>query len=377
MDVNRSTLLHADSGGEGFSPPPSGDPLAPRIDIVDVAGAGTDAGVAYGEAARDLVRSHLAYVVERSARRKGLSEGTLYERAGLFKPYVVDESPDLAAEIEGIAIGAGIPVEAAWLLQLRAEVSRVTSAERECTSFGTTNTAASVGTLAGQNADLPAFYQDVLVLLRRRIPGRPTVLTLTPAGQVGWHGMNEAGVAVFANFLHSHGWRPGVPRYLFTRIALEFDGARVAAEHLMAMPRGSSRNVLLADETEVLDVELAVDEADLIEAVDGMVVHANHHISDIDHLERADDDYIRNSRIREDTLRARLEEQGSAVDVDGAIAALRDRSAVPDALCRAPEDRDEGDDTITVASTVADVANRSLWISIGPPHVGTYHEYAV
>ena len=80
---------------------------------------------------------------------------------------------------------------------------------------------ASGATVAGQNADLPAMYRDRLVLVRRQpSDGQPHLATLTPAGQIGYHRMNEAGVAVFANFLYSGGWRVGVPRYLLTRIAL-------------------------------------------------------------------------------------------------------------------------------------------------------------
>lgn len=378
MDVNSNTSIQAIDGAR-YSPSPLGLPTVPRLEILEIEGAGFDAGVSYGEASGPLIRTHLESVLERGARRKGLSEGDLYARAVPFKPFVAAESADLAAEIDGIATGADIPSEASWLLQLRAEVFRVTptSAPAECTSFGTTRTAEGVGTIAGQNADLPPFYEDVLVLLRRRMPGKPAVLTLTPAGQVGWHGMNEAGVAVFANFLYSEGWRPGVPRYLFTRIALEFDTARRAAKHLMQMQRGSSRNVLLADESEVLDVELSVDEAGLIEAVDGIVVHANHHVSHIDHLEKADDSYLKNSRTRHNTLQSLISQDGETFNVEGAMESLRNRTGVPDAVCRAPDDTDADDDTITVASTVADVDSRSLWISIGPPHVGTYHEYAV
>ena len=48
-------------------------------------------------------------------------------------------------------------------------------------------------TIAGQNADLPSFYSRLLVLMHRTIPGQGRMTTLTPAGQIGYHGMNEHG----------------------------------------------------------------------------------------------------------------------------------------------------------------------------------------
>jgi isopenicillin-N N-acyltransferase-like protein len=363
----------------GVIPPAQPAPLAPRLEITDVEGSGFDAGVSYGEAQMASIAEHLGSVLARARSKKGYSEGDLFDRARLFRPHVRDQVPDLAAEIDGIAAGAGLPTEAAWLLQLRAEVFRVDPHHlpSECTSFGVAPGSTRAGTIAGQNADLAPFYQEVLVLLRRSIPGKPRLLTLTPAGQVGWHGMNTAGVAVFANFLYSGGWRPGLPRYLFTRVALELQTARAAAQRLIEAYRGSSRNLLLADETEVLDLELAVDDWGIDEAVDDVVVHANHHVTRIDPLEQASEDYLKNSHARHRTMWDLVTGSGPPFDVSRAAEVLRNRDQLPDPLCRTAEDHTEGDDTITVASTIADVANRRLWIAVGPPHVGTYHEYAV
>lgn len=363
----------------GSFPPTEPDTADPRLDVTDIGGVGFAAGVAYGEAHKQLIALHLESVVDRAQRRKNLSESDLFERSRLFEPFVRSEVPDIADEIDGIAEGAGIDRDAAWLLQLRAEVSRVDPGNlpAECTSFGVGPSRGARGTIAGQNADLPPFYQQVVVLIRRSIPGKPRVLTLTPAGQIGWHGMNTAGVAVFANFLYSDGWRPGVPRYLFTRIALESATARHAASRLANMHRGSSRNLLLADEEEVFDLELAVNEAGYFESVDGIVAHANHHVSTIAYREMAPAAYLRNSTARHDRMYELVDAAGEGFDVETAIGILRDRQNVPDALCRAPLDTSDEDDSITVASTVADVANRRLWIAVGPPHVGTYHEYEV
>ena len=63
------------------------------------------------------------------------------------------------------------------------------------------------------------------------------------------------------------------------------------------------------------------------------------------------------------------------LDVPVMAGILRDREGVPDALCRASGEWD--DSVISIASTVAEVRARRLWITIGPPHLAAYHPYDV
>ena len=127
--------------------PPFGPGGQPRLEVVDIPGVGVSAGVAYGESRTDLVHDHLESVIRRAELRKGLSQGDLFDRARLFEPHVRAEAPDIADEIEGIATGAGIPSEAAWLLQLRAEATRIdpNNLPAECTSFGAAAQATKTG----------------------------------------------------------------------------------------------------------------------------------------------------------------------------------------------------------------------------------------
>lgn len=56
----------------------------------------------------------------------------------------------------------------------------------------------------------------------------------------------------------------------------------------------------------------------------------------------------------------------------------RDRDGVPDALYRAEGEEGEWEDDVTsIASTIAAVTARRLWITVGPPHVAAYCPYEV
>ena len=359
---------------------PDGGVPPQQLRILDVPGVGFAAGALYGEACRDLIGAHLDHALGRLERARGLGVADAYRRAAEYRQFTVVAQPDLAAEIDGVAHGANLAcTEAAWVLQLRAELQRPVerATEHECTSFAVVGAATANGeTLAGQNADLPAFYSRLLVLLRRVIPGQGRVTTLTPAGQIGYHGMNEHGVAVFANFLHTDGWRIGVPRYLLTRIALAERTREAALAAVTRTQRASPRNLLIADPTGATDLETTPTAVARIEPTDGVLAHSNHYVApELADRERAAPRGVANSQQRLAQMTALLRARRGTLDLPGIAAVLRDRQCVPDALSRAPGEWD--DDVSTIASTVAEVAARRLWIAIGPPHQAAYYPHGL
>lgn len=359
---------------------PDGGTPPQRLDVLDVPGVGFAAGAAYGEACRERIQFHFAEATARLVRSSGLTTEAAFARAVAYRRATAGAYPDLAAEVDGVAEGANLPcVEAAWVLQLRAELQRPVerAGEHECTSFAAFGAATTEGaTIAGQNADLPALYSDLLVLLRRDIPGQPRVLTLTPAGQVGYHGMNDAGVAVFANFLHSDGWRVGIPRYLLTRIALAERSRGAAVAAIERAHRASPRNLLIADDDGAVDVETTTTATARLEPEDGLLAHSNHYVAPaLRECERTTPRSLANSRQRLARIQTLLRERHGALDIASCAATMRDRDCTPNALCR-----DHGewtDEVITIASTIAEVAARRLWITIGPPHKAAYYPHCV
>src|SRR5690606_27456523 len=115
-------------------------------------------------------------------------------------------------------------------------------------------------TYAGQNADLPGGIERVAAVVQFTAPGKPAVLMLVPAGQISYIGMNSEGLCAFANFVNCTGWRPGFPRYLLTRLALEQPTLQEAEAAVLKPRRASSRNLLLVDRHgAMVDIETTVD----------------------------------------------------------------------------------------------------------------------
>ncbi len=246
----------------------------------------------------------------------------------------------------------------------------------ECTSLAVHPPAtAEPGTLAAQNVDLPPAYRRLLVCLRQPTEG-PPLMTVTPAGQLGHHGMNAAGVAVFANFLHSAGWRVGVPRYLYTRIALAEEDREAAVAAVEGSNRAAPRNLLIADSDGATNLETTPTDSERLEPSEGVLVHSNHFVSRLQEQEESPPALLRNSRRRLDRIRELLGQRHGEIDVDAIADALRDRANVPDAICDQPFD-DPGREATTVASSIADIAARRLWVALGAPCDAPYRPYEV
>ncbi len=169
-------------------------------------------GRQFGEACSSLIAKHLSYISQRLNERFHLSPGQLEEAVRQYRPYVQKYAAIFDEEIQGIAEGARITVEEAYLLQLRAEMNHICKTSNECTTFAASAEATSNGIpLIGQNCDLPAFYSELGVVIEYVPDDGPASLMLTPAGQVSYVGINDQGLGVFANFLTCDGWRGASP----------------------------------------------------------------------------------------------------------------------------------------------------------------------
>ncbi|MFT4039651.1 MAG: C45 family autoproteolytic acyltransferase/hydrolase [Thermomicrobiales bacterium] len=248
----------------------------------------------------------------------------------------------------------------------------------ECTTFAVLAEATANGTpLVGQNADLPAFYREISIVMEIVPDDMPSVLMLSPAGQVSYIGINDQGVGVFANFLTCDGWRAGFPRYLFSRLALSHTSVEAAIAAIRALPRASSRNLIMLDRHgTAADLETTPTRDARLDPVDGLLAHANHYVAEalLDE-ERSPARQIANSQVRLARMHALLAERRGSLDAGAMQEILRDRACYPDTLCRQPGDDPESD-IMTFASVIADPSRGRMWVAVGPPDGHPYQQYA-
>jgi isopenicillin-N N-acyltransferase like protein len=257
----------------------TGNPETEPLAEISVAGSATERGRQYGLATQRQIQDFLgegvariAWVLGRPVGRSGLSEiirahGAMVER----------HLPDIAEEIHGLADGAGISIDDAYLLQCRREAMHSLSRKTtQAVSGGCTAIALGNGSRCiAQTVDLPGRLAEHALVLRSHVEQR-TILQLTFTGLLGYIGINDAGLAVGLNMVLGGDWRPAIPPYLLVRRLLELDSVAECVEELHRLPRAAPRCYTFVDNRSACQVETTCDELAVIEGV--QLVHTNHYI---------------------------------------------------------------------------------------------------
>jgi len=335
---------------------------------VEVSGSAYELGYQHGAQAAAMIERYLL-LTERLTR---LSRDRLCRNAMVFLPLIEAFSPAYVDEVRGLAAGAEISFEEALLCQARAEAGFVL--EGGCSSFALTGAAtANHQTLAGQNQDLPPEYSDVAILLHvKPTDGRPRALMFTFAGQLGYVGMNQFGMCLFANALYDAPWQLGLPKYPMKRRLLEQTSVQAGIDLLTRYRLCSANNLVLADGQGGL--------ADVEERPDGVAVfqdehpqrrlHTNHYLTD--DFKVLETNSLPDSCPRLDRLRALVQEHWGAVSVKVMQTILADHDNDPGGICR-----HGAGGMHTISGYIAEPAQGVLHVRRGHGCLGTWQTYVV
>lgn len=342
-------------------------------------------GQQHGEYCKELIHKHLNSVYHHLNVHYHITPDVAMQKALEYRPYILKYAPFLDEEIQGIADGANISIGEAYVLQVRAELNKEFQRHNECTSFVLTSEATEDGVpIIGENIDLPAFYTEVGVMIEVVPDEGPASLMFTPAGQVSYIGINELGLGVFGNYLNCEGWRLGLPRYMYTRVALNYDTVEKATKALQTLHRSAPQNLIMLDKFgDAVDLEITATQVASIEPKDGMIAHTNHFIAEaLLHEERSTGYKLENSQTRLKTMKALLEASHGQLTVEKLKDILYDRSHYPHCIYRKPGDQDEevkdpASEIVTVVSAIAKPSEGKLWIAMGPPHPYEYTCYTL
>jgi isopenicillin-N N-acyltransferase-like protein len=338
---------------------------------VRVSGAPFELGRGHGDQAGDLIRRFVDQLIDRlRAGRAGLSREAVLERTLGFLPAYERFAPHLVEEVRGVAAGARITFAEALLCNVRGEVGP--HLDEGCTAFALGRSVTAGGdVLAGQNSDQDPSARDFSIVLSLAPERGPAITMFTHAGEVGYHGFNSQGVAVFANALPPTPRQPGMPHYFMKRVLLEQTGVDACLAVLRRARVASPGNYVLADRSgRTLDVELTPQHAAVVEPRDDHVVHANHY--EHPDLERfnAGEPRLERSTCRSARLGAIVAAARGRVTVETLKAALGDHADGPSTICG-----HDPDYLTTVASLIAEPDHGRFHVSHGNPCQGGYTLY--
>lgn len=348
--------------------------------LIFAEGTHRELGRQHGRQCRDLLKRFVEYLAEGMK----ITREELHGRAMQFLPLYEKHCPHLVEEIEGLAEGAGVPLAEALAVQIRGEMGQV-KADGGCTTYViAAHQTKGSGILIGQNSDMPSEMQPFGYVLHLAPKDKPEVLMWTFGGQLGYHGVNAAGVAHFANALGGGPkWRFGLPHYPVKRMILE----RRTVEEVLALfaeaPVCSNGNyVLCGGEGRIVDVELTPEGPNVIEDEGrGYLAHSNHFLCAPHACEENFAKSLPDSFPRLERMRTLIEGRLSHITVDDVKQFLSDHDGHPTSICRHPHDG-HGDDILpntgrTICSLIAEPAEGRLHVCCGNPCENVYEVHSL
>jgi len=350
------------------------------LPLVTVSGTPAECGAAYGRSAADLIAGNLDEYRHRFAALAGLDPAEVRRAGAGFRATTHELQPRIAAMLDAVAEGAGVPAEEVYALNARTELLAVQWAGTECTAVGVLDSHTDSGhTVLGQNWDWDPAYRPYVLLLATRDERGFAVVTMVEAGMVAKSGLNSAGLGVCVNLIgcDRDGGPGGLPYHVLVRAALESDSLGAALRATAGAPRSASINLLLGQAGpppgggEVMDLELVPGHFGVRHPVDGVLTHANHIESALPVRDRMQDE-PGSSLFRADRA-ARLLRRADPVTRKDLVALFADHGGFPYAICRHVDERDPVElRSESVCSILLDLDERRMSVASGPPCGGEY-----
>lgn len=344
---------------------------------VTCSGSPRERGEQHGEALRDLIAEGLGRWAEAIAiahRADPAAYIADFVAGTDYLPAIRRWTPDLVAEIEGIARGAGQPWEWIYASNLLDEEWTWASGHPAGTAPGCTVVGfASPGEspVIGQTMDIPSVHDGTQVLLRIAGGDGPDGLVFSRAGMIALTGCNAAGVAVAVNNLDVLPSSPaGLPVAFAVRGILERRSLAEAVEFVAAVPHATGQHYGLAGPSGLASVEGWASGVEVRAESMTRLLHTNHPLA----TELTDGDpepRYRRTKTRERLayLHHEAEMDGQERGAVGVRELLQDRS-VPISLAT-------NRSLMTFGAVVYEcAAPPAMWLAPGPPHETPFAEVA-
>ncbi len=365
-----------------------------EIKALTLPGTPRERGRQHGEALTEGIHHLYERLVEMMASvqrgQDGLElrfpERTLLAFAGAHAPATKEYAPDLYAEIEGIAEGAGLSFNKLFLLNCVAEVRRLLFTDSASQAVGRALSAAPLPSPAppqpgctclavqgqavrdqqvyiGQGYDIEPFWEPVVFRIKDE-QARLEQVVMGHPGILAQFGMNGAGLAFVSSGLLVSDQRLGVPAPVVARKVLQQVRLSEGLEAIVQAQRTIGISYVVASSFGVVDLETSAAEYDCHYLQDDTFACANHIRSRaLDHVQAGL--YGLDSLVREGRMLQLLRAGHGALDVDALKTIQADHADYPFSICRHVV---EGTSNAqTRCAVLMKPAERTMWITGGNP----------
>ena len=347
------------------------------LQIVDVRGDALQRGREQGEGAKHQIRAACTRYRDFIPEYLQITWERAQKEAQKYLPHAEDGYSEFIEELRGIAAGANLPFEEIWTLNCFEAL-----AENHVQAYGCTSLAVGTRqTLSGQvflahNEDWYRIDEDTVYLVRARPKGKPPFIGMTYGPLLVNIGLNDAGIAVAINSVHSKDVRYGVPRILYSRAILEARNIDQALQAALSPSRAAGYHYLIVSKQDQLcSLETSATLDHLTYGTNGWLVHTNHYLSPkLQTTQRAQS--FQNSILRLKRAEQLLKSQLGRVTEESLQTILRDHAHQPESICgHAPSANPSLDQYQTIVSLVMNATEQVIWAAKGPPCEGAYLPY--
>lgn len=355
-------------------------------------GNAEERGATYGAAARDKIALGLDQY-RTLFERRGVDWDDALDAAAALEAPLREAAPEEMTELAAIARGADRQNAEILLLNGRSEVLNTIGRQKDmstadmddgCTALVVMPEVSATGDLIhAQNWDWRPECENTTVVLTIRRDDGPDILTYVEAGGLARCGFNGAGIAITGNNLQAGDETlraPGIPLSIIRRLALKSDNLADAMQAVASSGRTVSNNMIVSCATgggEAFNLEAIPDEIFWIAPEDGLLVHANHFVSEAARARVRDTGLLAgiDSIFRDRRVRRRLEEAGDRVTRTDIEAALGDRFSEPRAVLRSPRPGGGNQISATVATILMEPARGTMHVRQSPYRPGSFTTY--
>lgn len=335
-----------------------------RLSLLELSGSAYDRGRKYGVQFERLITRMIEDEFYKVFQGK-VTKDELIRRAKRYAPFIEGYSPEIAEELQGMADGSGRSYEE--IVMVNALEERNALGCGGCTAFAATGAATKDGkTYLGQNWDGQEsewWGGELGLLLTVKRKEGVDILDYTNPGILASAGVNSKGISVCWNTVPRLELKVGVPTYIIVAELLRQKTIGDAINSIIRAERAGCFNFVIADETELYDIEATPTDIDIAYS-DEYVAHANHFVSQKFSSKQTipnSDIGMASTIVRHNRMNTMLKQKLGCIDLDVGQGFLKDHVNYPASICRHP------DAGLTLDSWVIAPAQKEFWIAHGPP----------
>ncbi|OCL13606.1 putative acyl-CoA:6-aminopenicillanic-acid-acyltransferase [Glonium stellatum] len=244
---------------------------------IKLSGTPREIGLEHGRQLACQIRKQIEIYNTMFKETSKLDWPTVRDIANEYRVTIERLTPDIYAEIAGIANGAELDILDIVALNCRSEIALGLFSDG-CSSLGWKF---KDRTLLAQNWDWTASIKDNLVIMSISQQDKPAIHMVTEAGIIGKIGFNSSSVGTCLNAIRARPTDPKkLPVHVALRVCLNSTSAALAIAQLEALGSlASAQHILIADSEGPVGLELSpMGDVYLKPNDHGMICHTNHFI---------------------------------------------------------------------------------------------------